>query len=272
MEEIQKRQDELKKKASDEKAEQAKKEKEQQDEQDKRNKEAAKEMERIQGLEKKAAEEEVETRDDLLRKYEEIRVALSAANLEQDKQNELLREAERVTNKRIAMDKKAAEDKQKADDEAVQRKIEAAKADQDAKGKWADTKEGQQAAAVAESPEMVARRIAQTSGRKLGTVKQMINRGDVDPASLDRAARANLDEMWQRKKEQNQTGDKSVDVVTGQRKTLDAVNDQGNTMGALMNRQDAFEAEQDRLRQYTKMMQEAAERKAADTRRKYNSA
>ena len=258
MESLQQRRIELTKRRAEEEKKADEEARKSRDEEAKRQHELEREMERIHNLEIKALEEEDEKHEDLLRKYNEVREALANKNLTQEEQNDLLKEAERLAQKRIDLDKKDREDAKKAHEETRQRQADERTAADEAKRKWAETQEGRMAAAAASDPEAVARRYAQQTGRRVGTVKQMMRRGEISQTELDLAGQANFDEMY-KKRQESGGGGQQLGNTLGR---------QNDATGSVMRRQDEMERWLAEVDARTKAMYDAARQREEQTRRR----
>lgn len=207
------------------------------------------EIERINGLGK----ESNMTRSEAQKILEKNQDLLTKGVHDQKETNRLLKEMEQAKQRILELDK---------EDQRVKEETEArtAKADADAKRRMDEfkkTQEGQAAWAQAGSFDAVAARIAQDTGRKKGTVQQMLRRGDISQEDIQKAQEENFGRAWGRA------------AVTGE-KTLDLVGGQGQMNAAFMGRQDVMEQKIAQLDAQQKAMIGAAQAREANTRRRLN--
>lgn len=203
------------------------------EEEAKRTKAVQDEVKRINEL----GQDENLTREEANRLLKESEAALFNGTRNQEEQNELLKKMEVAKQRILALDreaaseaKRAADEQKRAEQDAKQAASDRAAALQARKEQYAQTDDGARMAAAASDPEAVARRYAQQTGRKIGTVRQMMRRGDVGEADLARAARANYDELYEGRfgKGGGEVDEKAMESVAG------ATRKTGSDLGKLL--------------------------------------
>ncbi len=154
----------------------------------KREQEVSKEIERINGMAAEEDKRSKQTKEDLQRIAEEAQKKLEQGVESQEEQNKLLREMEDAKQRIMDMDRQAADERKRIADEEKRNAEEAKK-------RLMDGPQGEGIRNAASSREAVIDRIARETGRKRGTVGQMIDSGKISPTEINKAIEANVNDM-----------------------------------------------------------------------------